>query len=87
MYASFQSTPDLRPYKVIPAQVDVNELNTKLAWGASKSRKLNFSKEDAVDDLVLNELIWHSVRGAHSPMPAPIRAAFVFTAPGARDND
>ena len=87
MYASFQSTPDLRPYKVIPAQVDVNELNTKLAWGASKSRKLNFSKEDAVDDLVLNELIWHSVRGAHSPMPAPIRAAFVFTAPGARDDD
>jgi len=33
--------------------------------------------EDAADDLLFNEVIWRSVRGPHSPMPAPVRAAFV----------
>ena len=39
---------------------------------------MNFSKEDAADDLLLNEMIWRSVRGADHPMPAPVRARFVF---------
>ena len=39
---------------------------------------MNFAKEDAVDDLLLNETIWRSIRGANHPMPAPVRAAFVF---------
>ena len=40
---------------------------------------MDFSKEDAVDDLLLNEVIWRSVRGDDSPMPPPTRAGFVFT--------
>ncbi len=86
MYKSFVSQPDVRPYGAVAAKVDVNEVNSKLAWGADKSRKLDFSKEDAADDLVLNEIIWRSVRGAASKMPAPVRAAFVFAGPG-RDDD
>ena len=43
--------------------------------------------EDAADDLVLNEIIWRSVRGPQSKMPAPVRAAFVFTKPGKDDDD
>jgi len=39
---------------------------------------LNFAKEDAADDLLLGEIVWRSVRGANSPMPPPVRAAFVF---------
>ena len=39
---------------------------------------MNFAREDAVDDLLLNEVIWRSVRGADNPMPAPVRAAFVL---------
>ena len=58
-----------------------------LAWGAAKSRKLDFRKEDAADDLVLNEIIWRSVRGPASKMPAPVRAAFVFAGPPDRDDD
>jgi YVTN family beta-propeller protein len=87
MYASFQSTADTRPYHARPANVDVQELNSKLAWGASQSKKLNFKKEDAADDLVLNEIIWRSVRGAHWKMPAPRRAAFVFAPPTDSDGD
>lgn len=87
MYASFQHAADTRPYKALPANVDIHEVNSKLAWGASKSRKLNFQREDAADDLVLNEIIWRSVRGAATKMPAPTRAAFVFSPPARHDND
>jgi DNA-binding beta-propeller fold protein YncE len=79
MFRSFQSRPTLRPYRCKPANIDLNERNTALAWGADLSRQMDFSKEDAADDLQLNEVIWRSVRGPDSPMPAPRRAAFVIT--------
>lgn len=75
MFQSFQATPDLRPFTASPANVDLNERNQAQAWGGDV--KMNFAKEDAVDDLLLNEVIWRSVRGADCPMPAPVRAAFL----------
>lgn len=86
MFHSFQPKADLRPFIALPAQVDLNEKNKQTAWGADKSRKMDFTKEDAADDLILNEVIWRSVRGPKSPMPAPVRAAFVFTRPGEDDD-
>jgi hypothetical protein len=48
---------------------------------------MDFSVEDAADDLLLNEIVWRSVRGAGSPMPAPRRAAFVFASEEDEDED
>jgi DNA-binding beta-propeller fold protein YncE len=76
MYESFQGKPDTTPYKHVPAKVDVNELNKPGAFGTAMSEKLNLEKEDAADDLIFSEIIWKAVRGANSPMPAPVRAAF-----------
>ena len=87
MFQSFQAKPDPRPYELAPVTVDLNERNTKVAWGTEMSRKMNFAKEDAADDLLLNEVIWRSVRGAHSRMPAPVRAAFVFAHEKDDDDD
>ena len=70
-----------------PANVDLNERNLKTAWGSKQSSKMDFTKEDAADDLLLNEIIWRSVRGADSKMPAPVRAAFVFTNQAGDDDD
>ncbi len=78
MFNSFQAKPDTRPYKCLPINVDLNERNQKTAWGADLSRQMDFAREDAADDLLLNEVIWRSIRGADQPMPAPRRAAFVF---------
>ena len=78
MFNSFTATPDFTPYVVRAPKVDINERNLSTAWGAEKSLKLNLEKEDQADDLVFNEIIWKSVKGAKSPMPAPVRAAFVF---------
>jgi YVTN family beta-propeller protein len=85
MFNSFQSTPDLTPYTVLPANVDLETLNGEHAWGGHI--EMNFAKEDAADDLLLNEVIWRSVRGADSPMPAPVRAAFVFSHQKEDDDD
>jgi DNA-binding beta-propeller fold protein YncE len=82
MYGSFQAEPDLRPYDSASANLDLEEKNRPTAWGGKL--KMNFAVEDAADDYLLNEVIWKSVRGADSPMPAPVRAAFVF---GHKDDD
>jgi DNA-binding beta-propeller fold protein YncE len=85
MFHSFQSQPDLAPFTALPARVDLQEMNTAGAWGADI--KFNFAREDAADDLLLNEVVWRSVRGAGSIMPAPVRAGFVFQTAGEGDED
>lgn len=87
MYASFGKTPDFKPYEALPALVDLDTLNTKLSWGAAESEKMDLSREDAADDLLLGDIVWRSVRGADSPMPAPVRAAYVFVSPDDDDDD
>jgi hypothetical protein len=77
MYNSFQAVPDFRAFDHVPTRVDLNEKNQRTAWGADQSEKFDLTREDAVDDLILNEVIWKSIRGADSTMPAPVRAAFV----------
>ncbi|HPA21441.1 MAG TPA: beta-propeller fold lactonase family protein [Verrucomicrobiae bacterium] len=79
MFASFQAKSDITPYTARPVTVNLEELNAKTAWGGKASQQMDFTKEDAADDILLNEMVWKSVRGAASPMPAPRRAAFVFT--------
>ena len=87
MYASFQSKPDVTPFEHRPARVSLEEKNSKNAWGSRLSDTLDFAKADAADDLLLNEIVWRSVRGADSPMPPPVRASFVFPRPADRDAD
>jgi phospholipase C len=83
MFNSFQANPNIEPYVAASARVNLDERNGPQAWGGQI--KMNFAKEDAADDLLLNEVIWRSIRGAHDPMPAPTRAGFVFQS--ARDAD
>jgi DNA-binding beta-propeller fold protein YncE len=83
MYNSFQRELDPRPYELAPANVNLDEKNPPTAWGGSL--KMNFAKEDAADEGLLNEVVWRSVRGADSPMPAPVHAAFVL--PHKNDDD
>ena len=76
MWASFADHADLTPYVAKPARADLDEKNTKVAWGARESHRMDFTAPDRADDIRLNEIVWRSVRGANSPMPAPVRAAF-----------
>jgi hypothetical protein len=78
MYRSFAGQPNFATYKHTVPDADMKAMNTATAWGAKLSDSFDFSREDAADDLLLGEVIWHSVRGAGSPMPPPVHAAFVF---------
>jgi DNA-binding beta-propeller fold protein YncE len=78
MSNAFTSTPDLSTYTRKPVKVDLNARNLATAWGAEASKRLNLDVEDRADDLVFNEIIWKAVKGARSPMPPPVRAAFVL---------
>ena len=77
MFACFTSTPDFTPYAARPAVWPLEERNDKNAGGAELVDRMNLATEDAADDILLNEMIWKSVKGEDSPMPAPRRAAFV----------
>jgi hypothetical protein len=88
MANAFTGTSDLSPYTHRPARVDLKARNDRTAWGAEKSGRLNLAVEDRADDLVFNEIIWKAVKGASSPMPPPVRAAFVLPRPRSeRDGD
>ena len=52
--------------------VDVNVKNTKLAYSAKKSSKMDFSDVDKTPMFALNEIIWKSIKGADSPVPPPV---------------
>lgn len=87
MYNSFTGQPDFRPYKHRPANVALDAVNKPGSWGEEESAKLDFSREDAADDLLLNEIVWKSVRGAESVMPPPVRASFVRVLPEEDDDE
>ncbi len=77
MFNCFTDKADLTAFKHRPAKYDLSERNPDNAPGAQRSASWDFSKEDTLPDIEFNEIIWKSVRGADSQMPAPVRSAFV----------
>jgi hypothetical protein len=77
MYAAFRSKPDPLPFVRRKARVSLDERNDAKAWGAKASLAMDLEEADRAPDRELNEIIWRSVRGEDSPMPPPVRAAFV----------
>ena len=69
LYQAFTDKPDLRPYDVLPETVDLEAKNSLAAYRARDSARLDFSREDAVPDATLNDIVWHAVRGARATPP------------------
>ncbi len=78
MWKCFSQTPDTTPFRARPSNINLNDKNPDdRSPLALKSLTFNFTKEDSAPDIEFNEVIWKAVRGAHSVMPAPRRAAFI----------
>jgi YVTN family beta-propeller protein len=77
MYAAFQPAPVLTPFTRRPARIDIKERNAVNAWGGDASARMYLAEADLAPEQELNEIIWKSVKGPHSVMPPPVRAAFV----------
>jgi YVTN family beta-propeller protein len=50
------------PYNAIKPGIDMNAVNNRAAYGSAISAHLDFSKPDAVDPRVLNDILKHAVR-------------------------
>ena len=64
--------PDLGAFTALQPKIDVNEKNTTVAFGAKESMEMDFDDVDRAPMFALNEIIWKSVKGADSTMPAPV---------------
>jgi YVTN family beta-propeller protein len=78
MFNSFADKADATAYKHEPARIDLTAKNTKVAYGAERSGKMDFSEYDRIDDFELNEILWHAVMGADAPEPPAVRRAIAF---------
>lgn len=76
MWRSFANKPDIRPFTVRSAKIDLNDKNTAMNEWQRRSEKFNLTKEDAVPDLEFNVVLWHGLKGDNVPFPGPKRAAF-----------
>lgn len=77
MFRSFQAQLNATPFQSIKPRVNMFEKNVLETESAKRSAFFDFSREDAAPDLDLNEVIWKSVRGENSVMPAPRRSAIL----------
>lgn len=86
-YNAFSLVPDVAPYAAIPPKIDITEMNNPRAWGAQASAEMDLAEADRAPDLLLNEIVWRSVRGPDSKMPPPMRAAWLKRGVGDTDDD
>jgi len=87
LYAAFTGTPNLGASTRQTPGVSLDEKNPATAFGSDLSARMDFSMEDRAPEQLLNEIIWRSVKGAHSPMPPPRRSIFVRPSSTAVDLD
>jgi hypothetical protein len=80
MYNAFVGTPDLTGFRRSEPRVPLDEKNLASAYGAAMSLGMDFSIEDRAPEVLLNDILWRSIHGAHSPMPPPRRSVFVTPA-------
>jgi len=87
LFECFTSKPDYTPYQVIKPSINLENRNVAVNESSRRSALFNFAKEDSAPDLDLNEVIWKSVKGEDSVMPAPKRSAFVILEKKKKDDD
>ncbi len=87
LYNAFTGTPDLAAYQHLDPRVSIDERNLASAFGSAASLAMDFSVEDRAPEALLNEILWRSVRGAHSTVPPPRRSLFSRSSSGALGDD
>lgn len=76
----FTHTPDFTPFKAVPNQIALDEMNPgslalkglQKEW-AIASGKLDFSAPDVADKELLNRVVWYTTKGFDKPYPGDDR--------------
>jgi len=86
LYNAFTATPTLAPVAVVQPRIRIDEKNPPAAYGAAASLRMDFSEPDRAPEQELNEILWRSIRGPQSPMPAIVRSGYIRRALDADDD-
>ncbi len=78
MYESFTDKADLTGYKHEAARINLNAINEATAYGAERSKAMDFSEYDKIDDFELNEILWRAIKGKDAPLPPAVRRAIAY---------
>lgn len=78
MWECFTSAIDTTTFTALAASYDITEKNQKKNSLSQLSDSFNFKVEDAAPDVLFSEVIWKTVKGIDSKMPAPVRSAFIL---------
>lgn len=87
LWRCFTPTPNFKGYDAIPSNINLEDKNVVWNELSERSAKFDLSKEDRVPDNEFSEVIWKGVKGLHSEMPAPRRAAFIKDSEKGEDKD
>lgn len=75
MWRCFTNKPDFTPFNHLKSNINLGEVNPGKTIAARLSEKFDWSTEDKVPDLILNEILWQGLKGKSAP--SPVRAAFI----------
>ncbi|MEO6933205.1 MAG: alkaline phosphatase family protein, partial [Chitinophagaceae bacterium] len=87
LWRCFDNVSKPSPFMLRQPLVDLKERNVAMNEWQRRSDKFDLSKEDNVPDLEFNEVLWHAVRGDHSPFPGARRSAFLLIKKKDADDD
>jgi DNA-binding beta-propeller fold protein YncE len=87
MYRSFTKNANTSPFVAALPSIDLEEKNVAVNKNSIRSGKLNLAQPDAINDLEFGRIVWQTVRGLDSKMPAPKRSAFVRLGKGDDDEE
>jgi hypothetical protein len=67
-----KAAKNIQPYEaILPAKNIIGEVNRRTAYrSADSDRLIARFEEDSAPDIELNDILWGSIKGAHTPRPA-----------------
>ncbi len=69
MWRLFSGKADSTPYAVLPETIPATRVNSATAYGAQASAQMDFSQQDRIPMDVLNQILWHAIKGANPAYP------------------
>jgi DNA-binding beta-propeller fold protein YncE len=78
MFRCFTAKADTRPFVHKVPAVNLDDRNTAVTPLSKQFEGFDYTKEDAVPDLLFNQLLWKALHGEDAEMPAPRRGAWVL---------
>jgi YVTN family beta-propeller protein len=69
----FAAEPDLSPYVALMPETSLTERNPASTRAARASARLDFRREDRIDDDLFNRILWAAIKGEGRPYPMVAR--------------